>query len=32
MFVYERDVPGKTRSARYRLVPREALRERLPTL
>jgi hypothetical protein len=32
MFVYERDVPGQTPSARYRLVPREKLRERQPSL
>jgi hypothetical protein len=32
MFVYERDVPGQTPSARYRLVPREKLRERHPVL
>ena len=31
MFVYERHVPGTTRSTRYRLVPREKLRERQPT-
>ena len=28
MFVYERDVPGHPPSARYRLVPRQKLRER----
>jgi hypothetical protein len=32
MFVYERDVPGETPSARYRLVPKEKLRQRQPSL
>lgn len=32
MFVYEPDIPGKTPSARYRLVPRETLRQRQPLL
>ena len=32
MFVYEREVPGKTPSGRYRLVPRKQLRERQPSL
>lgn len=30
MFVYERDVPGQTPSARYRLVPKERLRQSQP--
>jgi hypothetical protein len=32
MFVYERDVPGQTPSPRYRLVPRQKLREQQPVL
>lgn len=32
MFVYEHDVPGATPSGRYRLVPRQQLRERQPSL
>ena len=32
MFVYERDVPGQTPSARFRLVPREHLRRSQPRL
>ena len=32
MFVWERDVPGRTPSARYRLVPRRTLRDRAPSL
>ena len=32
MFVYERDVPGQTPSARYRLVPREKLRQGRPVI
>lgn len=30
MFVYERDVPGQTPSARYRLVPKQRLRHSQP--
>ena len=30
MFVYERDVPGQTSSGRFRLVPREHLRQSQP--
>ena len=32
MFVYESDVPERTPSARYRLVPRKTLREQNPSL
>jgi hypothetical protein len=32
MFVYERDVPEQTPSARYRLVPKEHLRQSQPRL
>ena len=32
MFVYERDVPGRTPSARFRLVPKESLRQSQPRL
>ena len=32
MFVYERDVPGQTPSARYRLVAKERLRYSQPGL
>lgn len=32
MFVYEHDVPGQAPSTRYRLVPRQTLREQQPSL
>ena len=32
MFVWERDLPGQTPSARYRLVPRRTLRDLAPSL